>query len=132
MNYTYLRKYWSESLESDALILVTMENGRRTEFLDQRTAVSSEPVYMRLQVCGRRFWFEWCMDGENWQKIGKPLDTTMYSDEYCQYGEFTGTMVGLTCADRVRHKHYADFDFLEYVEDPGKDHECFQQEDDNV
>ena len=22
-------------------------------------------------------------------------------DEYCAYGEFTGTMVGLTCADRV-------------------------------
>ena len=38
-----------------------------------------------------------------------------FSDEYCKYGEFTGTMVGITCADRVKHKHYADFDFLEYV-----------------
>lgn len=24
-------------------------------------------------------------------------------------------MVGITCADRVKHKHYADFDFFEYV-----------------
>ncbi len=31
--------------------------------------------------------------------------------------EFTGTMVGLTCADRVKHEHYADFDFLEYISD---------------
>lgn len=34
------------------------------------------------------------------------------SDEYCKYGEFTGTFVGLTCADRVKHRHYADFDFF--------------------
>ena len=47
--------------------------------------------------------------------IGIPFDTTKFSDEYCKYGEFTGTMVGITCADRVKHKHYADFDFLEYV-----------------
>ena len=29
------------------------------------------------------------------------LDTTRFSDEYCKYGEFTGTMVGITCADRI-------------------------------
>ena len=37
-----------------------------------------------------------------------------------QNGEFTGTMVGITCADRVKHKHYADFDFFEYVADEDK------------
>ena len=36
------------------------------------------------------------------------------------YGEFTGTFVGLTCADRVKHKHYADFDFFEYKADDEK------------
>lgn len=29
------------------------------------------------------------------------------------YGEFTGAMVGMTCADRGKHEHYADFDFYE-------------------
>ena len=53
-------------------------------------------------------------------KIGGPFDTTKFSDEYCKYGEFTGTFVGLTCADRVLHKHYADFDFFEYVADEEK------------
>ena len=41
----------------------------------------------------------------------------LFSDEYCMYGEFTGTFVGLTCADRVKHRHYADFDFFEYKDD---------------
>ena len=44
-----------------------------------------------------------------------------FSDEYCKYGEFTGTFVGITCADRVKHQHYADFDFFEYVADETKD-----------
>ena len=43
-----------------------------------------------------------------------------YSDEYCKYGEFTGTMVGITCADRIKRKHYADFDFFEYVADESR------------
>jgi xylan 1,4-beta-xylosidase len=70
---------------------------------------------MRLELQGRTFWFEWSMDGESWQKIGPDFDTTKFSDEYCKYGEFTGTMVGITCADRICHKKYADFDFFEYV-----------------
>lgn len=51
----------------------------------------------------------------NYKKVGKVFDTTKFSDEYCQFGEFTGTMVGITCADRVKHKQCADFDFFEYI-----------------
>lgn len=29
-------------------------------------------------------------------------------------------MAGITCADRVKHAHYADFDFLEYVQEQGE------------
>ncbi len=43
-----------------------------------------------------------------------------FSDEYCQYGEFTGAMVGLSCADRIRRRQYADFDFFEYLADEEK------------
>ena len=53
----------------------------------------------------------------SYEKIGRIFDTTRFSDEYCKYGEFTGTMVGLTCADRVLHKKCADFDFFEYKAD---------------
>ena len=57
-------------------------------------------------------------------KIMRRLDvfliTTRFSDEYCKYGEFTGTMVGITCADRVLHKKCADFDFFEYKADESR------------
>lgn len=58
--------------------------------------------------------------------IGRIFDTTKFSDEYCKYDEFTGTMVGITCADRVKYKHYADFDFFEYIETAKSD--CLEQE----
>ncbi len=120
MNYIYLRKYHSETLKQDALTVVQMENGARTVYLDDRTPVHDGPIYMRLYIEGRRSWFEWGYDGENYEKTGAVFDTTKFSDEYCKYGEFTGTMVGITCADRVLHRHYADFDFLEYVADESK------------
>ncbi|MGN1085933.1 MAG: hypothetical protein ACI4Q5_02765 [Porcipelethomonas sp.] len=44
-----------------------------------------------------------------------------YTHEYCKYGELTGTMVGITCADRVKHQHYADFDFFDYQADESLD-----------
>ena len=78
-------------------------------------------MYLRLKVEGRQSYFEWSYDGEVYNKIGKVFDTTKFSDEYCKYGEFTGTFVGLTCADRVLHKHYADFDFFEYEADEAKE-----------
>ena len=29
-------------------------------------------------------------------------------------------MVGVTCADRMKHEKYADFDFFEYIADETK------------
>ena len=78
------------------------------------------PIYLRLRIEGRELWYEWSYDGENYTRIGRTFDTTKFSDEYCKYGEFTGTFVGLTCADRVLHKHYADFDFFSYEADEEK------------
>lgn len=115
MNYLNLRKYRSETLGQDALLVIRMENGVRTEYLDERTPVGGGFVWLRLYVEGCRCWFEWSADGEGYRKIGPDFDTSKFSDEYCTYGEFTGTMVGITCADRVRHRYYADFDFFEYL-----------------
>lgn len=49
------------------------------------------------------------------RKLGKIFDTTKFSDEYSEYGEFTGTFVGMTCADRVKHERCAYFDYFEYI-----------------
>ena len=120
MNYLNLRKYRSESLNSSALMVTQMENGIRTVYLDERIPVDEAPVFLRMFIEGRRCWFEWSKNGDYYHKIGPDFDTTKFSDEYCKYGEFTGTMIGITCADRVRHQMYADFDFLEYLADETK------------
>ena len=121
MNYLNLRKYRSESLQSDALAVTQMENGVRTVYEDARVAVdTAPPVWLRLTLEGRRCFFSWSLDGTDYRRIGPDFDTTKFSDEYCRFGEFTGAMVGLTCADRVRHRHCADFDFFEYLADETK------------
>ena len=95
MNNIFLRKYYSQTLGGSAISIVRLENGEKTEMLDTRVAVEDKPIYFRLNIEGRRTWFEWGYDGENWTKIGPDFDTTTFSDEYCKYGEFTGTMVGI-------------------------------------
>lgn len=114
MNYIYLRKYYSETLGSPAVSVVRMNNGEKTDFNSARTAVNDEPVYFRLRIKGRESQFSWSEDGGNWTDIGPVFDTSEFSDEYSEYGEFTGCFVGMTCADRVRHIKCADFDFFTY------------------
>ncbi|EQI15067.1 glycoside hydrolase family 43 protein [Clostridioides difficile] len=121
MNYINLRKYYSETLGQSALSIIHLENGEKTEFLNTRIPIKDIPIYLRLYIQGRKSYFEWSYDEKNYQRIGKVFDTTKFSDEYCKYVEFTGTFIGLTCADRVKHKHYADFDFFEYIADESKD-----------
>lgn len=117
MNYIYLRKYYSESLGQSALSIIHLENGEKTEFLNTRIPVEDKPVCLRLTISGRQSQFSWSYGNRNYTKIGRIFDTTKFSDEYCKFGEFTGTMVGITCADRVKHSHCADFDFFEYIAD---------------
>ncbi len=117
MNYTYLRKCYSESLGGAALSLQQMENGQRKQWLDERVLLEREDaLYLKIEICGRDCQFLWSIDNKSWKKIGPVIDTSLYSDEYCKYGEFTGTMVGVCCLDRMSHKEYADFDFIEYKE----------------
>lgn len=113
MNYINLRKYYSQTLGQSAISIIHLENGEKAELLDTRTAVDDVPIYFRLVIEERVCQFSWSLDGQEYQTIGPKFDVTKFSDEYCKYGEFTGTMVGITCADRLFHKHYADFDFLE-------------------
>ena len=121
MNYVNLRKYYSQTLGGSALSIVHLENGEKNEMVDTRIGVRDVPVYLRMKIEGRRFHFEWGYDGETYTPIGGEFETARFSDEYCRFGEFTGTFVGMTCADRARHRHYADFDFFEYIADETRD-----------
>lgn len=117
MNYIFLRKYHSDTLGQSAISVIRLENGKKTQFLNTRTPVDEEPLFFRLYVDGRSTWFEWSADGIQYNRIGQVFETSKFSDEYCKYGEFTGTMVGITAADKVLHSKTADFDFFEYTEE---------------
>jgi hypothetical protein len=115
MDYLYLRKYFDESLGCNALMVQRMDNGVRTEH--DVTAVGDGALFLRLVVDGRDCRMEWGYSLDDLHRIGPVFDTSEFSDEYCSYGEFTGTMVGITCADRVFRAKCADFDFLEYEDE---------------
>ena len=78
-----------------------------------------QDIWMRLEIKGRKSWFKWSLDGDTYKEIGPCFDTTKFSDEYSEFGEFTGTFVRNAPCGRPYCfiQHTADFDFFEYVAD---------------
>lgn len=112
MNYIALRKYYSDTLKQPAVAIISLENGEKKEHLDTRTAVDCRMLRFELIVSGRESYFKWGYEGEDTKPIGPVFDTDKLSDEYCKYGEFTGTMVGIFAVDSMFHKKEADFDYF--------------------
>lgn len=125
MNFLYLYKYYSETLAHSAISVLQLENGVKREFHDTpgtRTFVEDNAdIWMRVKIEGRKTQFQWSMDGKEYRDIGPEFETSKLSDEYSQFGEFTGTFVGITCGDRMLHRHTADFDFFDYEADETRD-----------
>ena len=112
MNYIALRKYYSDTLKQPAIAIISLENGEKKEYLDTRTAVDNRLLRFELIVSGRESYFKWGYEGEDTRPIGPVFATDKLSDEYCKYGEFTGTMVGIFAVDSMFHKKEADFDYF--------------------
>ena len=112
MNYIALRKYYSDTLKQPAIAIISLENGEKKEHLDTRTAVDNRLLRFELSVSGRESYFKWGYEGEDTKPIGPVFATDKLSDEYCKYGEFTGTMVGIFAVDSMFHKKEADFDYF--------------------
>lgn len=115
MNFFYLRKTWSDELGRSVIGVLQLENGERREFPEWKRQLEGEgALWLRVRIDGRQTQFMWSEDGEHFMEIGPVFDTSLLSDEYSRYGEFTGTFVGITCADRALHRQTADFDFFDY------------------
>ena len=125
MNFLYLYKYYSETLDHAAIAVLQLENGVKREFhetLSTRTFVEDGvDIWMRVKIEGRKTQFQWSLEGKEYQDIGPEFDTSKFSDEYSEFGEFTGTFVGITCGDRMMHSRTADFDFFDYQADETRD-----------
>ena len=117
LNYVWLRKYWSQTLDGPALSITEVSQGTRDNHNEYRVPCEDGAVWMRLDIHGRMFTFSWSSDGETWHRIGREFETSHLSDEYSAYGEFTGSMVGIACKDSMFRSKYADFDFFRYSEE---------------
>ena len=114
MNYVWLRKTWSEEQSCSVLSVQEVDQGVKCDHRDCEIPAPKGPVWLRLQIEGKRFAFSWSPNGKDWVAIGPDFPAWHLSDEHSGYGEFTGTMFGLACTDAMLHCQTADFDFLNY------------------
>ena len=111
-NFAYLRLYRSESLRSNALGIVLVENGIKQELLGDRAVTDSDAVVLQLRLHHGRLQFGWRTPGEeNFHDIGPPIDASYLSDETTR--GFTGTVVGITCVDSYRRELVARFGYFD-------------------
>ena len=116
LNYVFLRKYWSRTLQGPALSITEVSRGVRDNHNEYRVPAPDGTVWLKLDIEERTFRFSWSDDGCRWNTVGDAFRTYKLSDEYSAYGEFTGSMVGIACIDSMYRSKCADFDFFSYEE----------------
>ncbi len=116
MDYILLRKTYSEAMNCEVIDLLRVKNGQRAAILEEQIKAGEGAVWFRVSVRGRRTCFCWSKDGKNFLPIGPDFDTSEFSDEFCENGEFTGTFLGFYCVDALLHEKTAAFDYFEYKE----------------
>lgn len=114
MDYILIRKVWDDALRAEAIDLLRVKNGQREEVENTRTPITNDPVAFQLCIEDRSTSFYWKQPGMEFEKLGPDFDTSEFSDEFCEAGEFTGTMVGIFCVDGVLHRKTAVFTDVEY------------------
>lgn len=77
-------------------------------------------IALRAEIHFDRLVFSWSTDEVTWHLLPVRLDASILSDEAGTGAgcNFTGAFVGLTCQDLSGQKRYADFQYLEYVNQP--------------
>lgn len=114
MNFIYLHKTHSEAKDAMVLSIIELDNGKKIEHFASEVEVEDSWVLdLKLSIKGKEMQFYWTTEGKEYTKIGSVFDISKLSDEYSQYGEFTGTFIGITCGDRRCHEKYAEFDWFE-------------------
>lgn len=122
INHHYLRVYYSDSLQSKCIGIMSTDNGTRSEHREHRVAIpSGTPVRLKVVMQGKALTFYYGVGESAWASIGPVLDASTLSDEYCVHDGFTGAFVGITAQDFHMRRSHADFDYFEYreIEHPG-------------
>ena len=70
MNFIYLYKYFSETLNHSAISVLQIGNGEKKEFHDARTYIQDgQDIGMRLEINGRKSQFKWSVGGKSYTTI---------------------------------------------------------------
>lgn len=117
MNYVSLYKTFSEKLQAPVLSMIQLENGERKEFTDIQIKCP-DAVVLAVDFQNRDIQFSYATIENEIKKIGPVFNLSKYSDEYCKYGEFTGTFVGMFAVDSMFHRKEAQFEYFEYTTRP--------------
>jgi xylan 1,4-beta-xylosidase len=118
-NWYYLALTHDEDKGGRCLKVLAADNGDWTE--EAWAAVPEGGLALRVEVEWDRLRFSWApaasLSGrDGWRELGRDLDASKLSDEYCREGWFTGAMVGLCCQDLSGRGRVADFDSFSYRE----------------
>ena len=111
-NYFYLHLTHDEEL-GKVVTLLRAENKQCSYPCGYIPVPENMPVRLRMVMKDGYVTFSWSA-GEEWHTLVDGLDASFLSDEACNEGWFTGTMVGLCCQDLTGGRLHADFDYVEY------------------
>lgn len=115
-NYLYLHVSHDEDI-GKCITLLKAEN-RKYEYLTEYLPLKpGRAVYLKLQIDDGWVQFFFGYEERELIKIGPRVDGGFLSDEACDEGWFTGTMIGICCQDLTGFGKYADFDWFEVKDD---------------
>lgn len=116
-NYVFLRKTYCPERRQEILLITQIENSKKHDFYEFAALVSTNPLFLQMQIKGRWMQCRYSLDGNIFRRIGKTMDISVLSDDYVEHGQFTGTFVGIACVDALFHRNHADFDYFEMREE---------------
>lgn len=110
-NYIYLHISHDEDI-GKCITLLKAENKIYEYLCGYIPLESGRDVVLGLSLRGTWVQFSYGYRGEDKQEIGPCIDASFLSDEACNEGWFTGTMIGICCQDLTGFGKYADFDWF--------------------
>ncbi len=114
-NYLYLHVSRDEDI-GKCIALLKAENKKYEYLTDYVPLREGAGVYLKMRLADARVQFYFGYTQEEEMKIGPLINASFLSDEACEEGWFTGTMIGICCQDLTGFGKYADFDWFEVRE----------------
>lgn len=113
-NYLYLHVTFDEDC-GQCISILRAENKAYSYPVGFVAINSLLPVWMKAVIDHDKLQFYYRQqEDDDWLPLGETFDCSFMSDEACDEGWFSGSMIGLCCQDLTGDGNYADFDWFEY------------------